>query len=211
MDDPNISPRKSLESGQPSSVPDLNRGWVVIDTVGGTLEVDDEILEQARSLFERAERGDLLWGRTVLPTAGACLHAARHCDRRPSSIERLASVSPPPEDDIREAYSQLNTELQLPVPPLRPEDHLPELADRLDIDETIRSAASDLIQTARDEGLVANRAAEGIAAAGLIVAASSHGADIERKEVLSVISVSDATFDTRRRELRTLETDAAED
>jgi transcription initiation factor TFIIB len=134
--------------------------------------------------------------------ATACVYAACRCAKQPRTLVEVSRISRVQLDRIRNAYSVLNRELGLPVPPQQPAAFVPKLASDVDASAETRHEASELAERAAKTGLVSGRNPAGVAAACLEIAATGAQDVITQEELAAAADVCSATVRSNRDTLK---------
>jgi len=116
-------------------------GLAEIRRMIGALELNTSLRDQASRLFRTAQDDSLFHGRSIEAFASACLYAACRIDGHPRTFDEIAAVSKVACDRIRNGYTVLNRELELPVPPADPTQYLPQIASAVGADTTTERKA----------------------------------------------------------------------
>ncbi|WP_424016295.1 transcription initiation factor IIB (plasmid) [Halorientalis pallida] len=123
----------------------LAQGLSEVRRVAGALELSRSLQEQAGQLFREASTADLLPGLSIEAVAAACVYAICRINRLPRYLSEVGSVARVSEQSVRTAYHRLNVDLELPVPPLRPQEFIPRVATALDLSEDVQRYALDVV------------------------------------------------------------------
>lgn len=181
----------------------LSYGCTEIARVVSALNGDRSLREQASTLFRTAQDASLLRGRSIEAIATACVYAAGRCAGRTLTVDEVARVARVDGTRVRNAYSVLNRDLDLPVPPQRPAAFVPKIASAVEISPETRRSATDLAKQAADADLSTGVNPVGFAASCIAVAATSHDDVVRQYELADAADVSPATVRTHRDSLRT--------
>lgn len=168
----------------------------------GQLSLPDSLREQACVLFESAQEADLLQGRSIEGFAAASVYAVCRTASVSRTIDEIAAAAAADEDELKVAYAALNRELGLRTGPIDPGEYLARFASKLDLPAAIERRARELVDEAREAGLVAGRNPGGVAAACLYTAAVEAGHDLTQEAVGEVAGVSTVTVRNTYRDLR---------
>jgi len=101
----------------------------------------------------------------------------------------------------KQKLEQERRELDLRVPPARPEDYLPRFADDLDLSGAVVAHARDLVKQARDVNLLVGKGRTGVAAAVLYTASVLEGEKRTQQQVADAVGVTVETLRNRYQEL----------
>jgi transcription initiation factor TFIIB len=176
----------------------LGHGCTEIARIVSALGFERSLREQAATLFRTAQDADLLRGRSIEAMAAGSVYAACRCSEHPCTVDEVTTVARVGESRIRNAYSVLNQELDLPVPPQEPVEFIPKLASTLDAESAVERTARELATQAVDSGLASGRNPAGFAAACIGVAVGEHDADVAQIELAAAADVCPATVRAHR-------------
>jgi transcription initiation factor TFIIB len=149
----------------------LASGLREINRVADQLGLSEVVKKRAARLYREAHGDGLLRGRSIEAIAAAALWAACRVERAGRPLESIVGHIAISRNRITTAYSLLNREYGLEVPPPRPEMHLPRICSALDLGGDIEQRARDIIADAREAKYLSGKAPQGIAAAAVYVAA----------------------------------------
>ncbi|MES3518101.1 MAG: transcription initiation factor IIB family protein [Natronomonas sp.] len=164
-----------------------------IRRVTGQLELPDALCERACVLFESAQEGDLLQGRSIEGFAAAAVYATCRTASVSRTLGEILNEAAATEDELKAAYDALNRDLGLPTGPIDPTEYLARFASKLDVPAAIERRARTLAETAVDRGIVSGRNPAGVAAGCLYTAARESGFDLTQQAVADVADVSTVT------------------
>ena len=168
-------------------------GFTEIQRLTSRLELPDSLSEQACVLFESAQTGDLLQGRSIEGFAAAAVYAVCRTASVSRTLGEVVAESTADEGELKVAYDALNRELGLPTGPIHPREYLPRFASALDVPSSIERRARELATEATDSGLVNGRNPSGVAAACLYTAAREASFSLTQRAVADVADVSAVT------------------
>jgi len=185
--------REHSRSKRPRTV-DRNQvyGLTDIRRLTAALELPDTVRDRACSFFRRAQREDLLRGRSIEAFAAAAVYAAcrvRDLPRTQNEIERLAKCD---RSGLRNAIGVVNVELGLALQPPTPPAFVPRAAAAADVTPAVRKQALELAERADDADLTHGRNPFGVAATCVGIAADWQG--ITQTRMAEIAGVSTATI-----------------
>lgn len=176
----------------------LALGLTHIRRIVACLDLPKTIREQASALFRKAQKEGLFRGRSIEGMAGGSVYAVCRCSRLPRSLEEVAAYAQCDHSKVENDYRVLNAELELPTEPPLAQDYIPRIAGELDVSDQIRRRAVELVEEAKEAGLVNGCRPSGFAAASLYLAAKEEGSAITQQEVADPADVSTATVRSNR-------------
>ena len=99
--------------------------------------------------------------------AAASVYGACRCSGRPQTLDGVTDAARVEHSRITNAYTTLNTELDLPAQPVTPSALVPRLASELDVSDQIRQRARKLAEASESPGATTEVRPSGFAAACL--------------------------------------------
>ena len=172
-----------------------------IDRMASALGLPENVRETASVIYRRALDEDLLPGRSIEGVATSALYAAARQAGTPRSLDEIAAVSRVQKMELTRTYRYVVRELNLEIRPADPESYVPRFTSDLDLSDEVERRARDLIEGARDSGILSGKSPVGIAAAAVYAAALLTNRKVTQSEVGEVASVSEVTIRNRYKEL----------
>jgi transcription initiation factor TFIIB len=179
-------------------------GLTHIKRLCGRLEVGESLREQASRLFTTAQEADLLLGRSIESVAAASVYVTLRCNGDVRPLEEVSELVPLAEERVLNTFYVLNRELELPVPPPRPIDHVLRIVSELGLGRDVERAARQLAERAVESGVANGRNPAGVAAACVYAAAGGHAAPVTQAAVGNVAGATAPTLRQRWEELQTV-------
>ncbi|QIO24295.1 transcription initiation factor IIB family protein [Haloarcula sp. JP-L23] len=188
--------RREHRRAQVSSKRERNQiyAFTEIRRIVGSLGLSNAIRDRACVLFESAQNEDLLQGRSLEGFAAAAVYATCRTEDVARTVEELCRAARADPDELRAAYDALNRDLGLPTGPIDPREYVPRFATELGLSESVRNRAEQLVDEARDSGIVGGRNPAGVATACLYTAAQEHGIGLTQAEAAEVGDVTPVTL-----------------
>ncbi|WP_276273958.1 transcription initiation factor IIB [Haloarcula litorea] len=172
-----------------------------IDRMASALGLPQSVRETASVIYRRALDGDLLPGRSIEGVSTAALYASARMAGNPRSLDEMAVVSRVDKMELTRTYRYIVRELNLEVQPADPEQYLPRFVSDLDLSDETERQARELVDRAREAGLLSGKSPVGIAAAAVYAAALLTNEKVTQSAVGEVASVSEVTIRNRYKEL----------
>lgn len=147
------------------------QGFTEIKRIATSSGLPKHVESQACQLFKTAQKEGLLRGRTIEGFSGASLYAAARINEVPRGIDAIVELSKVPKDRVQNAYSTLNQELNLPVPPAVPRDYLGQFISDSELGPPERQRAATLLEAVAETGICQGRNPRGVAAGAMYLAA----------------------------------------
>jgi len=180
----------------------LAHGLGEVRRVAGGMGIADSIVEQACALFRRAQKEDLLPGRSVEAMAAGAVYAICRTNGLPRTCGDVAALARVSQNRVENAYSVLNRELSLPSVPVPPGAYVPGLASTVGLSEGTRRQAAHVTERAQERGLTNGKHPAGVAAAALYLVAEARFEGVRQTDLAEAADISTATLRARWTELR---------
>jgi transcription initiation factor TFIIB len=172
-----------------------------IDRMASALGLPENVRETASVIYRRALEADLLPGRSIEGVATAALYAAARQAGTPRSLDEISAVSRVEKMELTRAYRYVVRELKLEIKPADPESYVPRYVSDLALPDDVERRARELIEAARQEGVLSGKSPVGIAAAAVYAAALLTNEKVTQSQVSEVADVSEVTIRNRYKEL----------
>lgn len=183
----------------------LSHGLGETQRLASALDLSNALRDQACQLFRSAQNEELLHGRAIESIAAASIYAVCRCNQHPLIIEDVVTIARNGRSRILNAYSTLNRELELPIPPTHPQTYIPRLISQLDLSNDIQQKATEI--ATKEESTLYLRGCNpvGIAAACIYIAAHTKGNPITQVTVAKVANVSASTVRNRLTDIQPID------
>jgi len=172
-----------------------------IDRMASALGLPKTVRETSSVIYRRALEENLLPGRSIEGVATASLYAAARQANTPRSLDEMTAVSRVDKMELTRTYRYVVRELNLEIRPADPESYLPRFVSDLDLTDDTERRARELIESARDQGILSGKSPVGLAAAAVYAAALLTNEKVTQSEVSDVASISEVTIRNRYKEL----------
>jgi transcription initiation factor TFIIB len=172
-----------------------------IDRMASALGLPDNVRETASVIYRRALQDNLLPGRSIEGVATASLYAAARQAGVPRSLDEVNRVSRVDKMELTRTYRYIIRELNLEVKPADPESYVPRFVSDLELEDEVERRARELIEAARESGMLSGKSPVGLAAAAVYAAALLCNDKVTQSEVSEVADISEVTIRNRYHEL----------
>ncbi|WP_178917105.1 transcription initiation factor IIB family protein [Natronomonas gomsonensis] len=172
-----------------------------IDRMASALGLPENVRETASVIYRRALQDNLLPGRSIEGVATASLYAAARQAGVPRSLDEVERVSRVDKMELTRTYRYIIRELNLEVKPADPESYIPRFVSDLDLSDEVERRARDLIDAAREDGILSGKSPVGLAAAAVYAAALLCNEKVTQSDVSEVADISEVTIRNRYKEL----------
>jgi len=103
--------------------------------------------------------------------------------------------------ELTRTYRYIIRELNLEVKPADPESYVPRFISDLELSDEVERRARELIEAARNAGVLSGKSPVGLAAAAVYAAALLCNQKVTQNEVSEVADISEVTIRNRYKEL----------
>ena len=172
-----------------------------IDRMASALGLPENVRETASVIYRRALADDLLPGRSIEGVSTAALYAAARQAGVPRSLDEVERVSRVDKMELTRTYRYIIRELNLEVKPADPESYIPRFASDLELSDEVERRARDLIEAARQDGILSGKSPVGLAAAAVYASALLCNEKVTQSQVSEVADISEVTIRNRYKEL----------
>jgi transcription initiation factor TFIIB len=152
-------------------------------------------------IYRRALDENLLPGRSIEGVSTAALYAAARQAGVPRSLDEVERVSRIDRMELTRTYRYIIRELNLEVKPADPESYVPRFVSDLELSDEVEHRARELIEAARNDGILSGKSPVGLAAAAVYAAALLCNQKVTQSEVSEVADISEVTIRNRYKEL----------
>ncbi|WP_225334558.1 transcription initiation factor IIB [Halomicrobium urmianum] len=172
-----------------------------IDRMASALGLPQNVRETASVIYRRALEEDLLPGRSIEGVASASLYAAARQANTPRSLDEVERVSRVDKMELTRTYRYVVRELSLEVAPADPESYVPRFVSDLGLSDEVERRARELIESARQGGVLSGKSPVGLAAAAVYAASLLTNEKVTQSQVSDVADISEVTIRNRYKEL----------
>jgi transcription initiation factor TFIIB len=172
-----------------------------IDRMASALGLPQQVRETASVIYRRALNDDLLPGRSIEGVATAALYASARMAGNPRSLDEISVVSRVDKMELTRTYRYIVRQLNLEIQPADPKSYVPRFASDLELSDEAERRARELLDNARDAGLLSGKSPVGLAAAAIYAAALLTNEKVTQNEVSEVANISEVTIRNRYKEI----------
>jgi transcription initiation factor TFIIB len=169
--------------------------------MASALGLPENVRETASVIYRRALDEDLLPGRSIEGVATSALYAAARQAGTPRSLDEMAAVSRVDKMELTRTYRYVVRELSLEIQPADPKSYIPRFVSDLDLGDDVERRSRELVDDAREAGVLSGKSPVGIAAAAVYAAALLTNQKVTQSDVSEVANVSEVTIRNRYKEL----------
>ena len=172
-----------------------------LDRLTSALNLPSYIKEEAARIYREAVEKGLVRGRSIESVIAAAVYLACRIRKLPRTLDEIQDYTKVKRKDIARCYRMLVRELGLRVTTLEASDFVPRIAHTLGLPGTVVRAAIDILNKAREAGVLGGKDPLGSAAAAIYLASLQLGVDVSQREIASAAGVTEVTIRNRCREL----------
>ena len=192
----------SRSQAQTSADRNLRQALNEMNKLKDKLALTDTVIEKAAYIYRKALEKKLVRGRSIQGLVAACLYAACRNTETPRTLQDIAKGMDIKKKDIARCYRLVFRELELKMPVVDPVKGVSRIASIAGLTEKTKRKAIQILNQAKDIGLVAGKDPMGIAAASLYLACISTKEIKSQKEISIASGITEVTIRNRCAGLR---------
>lgn len=152
------------------------------------------VVDGSCHVLRRAQDRGLFLGRSIESMAAASVYAVLRMMGRPVALRDVLPHTAVTEEAVKNGYTALNRELDLPTPPPKVADRVPRIASAIDLSEEHRVAAESLARAVDETTVLQGRNPDGAAASCIFAVAGGEVRAVTKTELADVTGVVTATI-----------------
>ena len=164
-----------------------------IDRMASSLCVPRSVREIASVVYRRALDANLVHGRSIEAVATTALYIACRKAGISRSLDELAEVARVDRTKISRAYRDVLQELDMEMEPVDPKEFIPRFCSALNLPESVREKANEVIDATVEEGVHVGKSPTAIAAGAIYTGSVICDEKRIQREIADVALVSTAT------------------
>lgn len=172
-----------------------------LDRLADLLNLPTYIREEAAKIYREAVEKGLVRGRSIESVIAAAIYLACRLRKLPRTLDEIEEYSRVNRKEIARCYRLLLRELNIKVSTSDPADFVPRIAHALGLSGTVVRVAIEILNKAREAGILGGKDPVGLAAAAVYLACEKLGEEKSQKEIASVAGVTEVTVRNRCREI----------
>jgi transcription initiation factor TFIIB len=166
------------------------------------LALPSSVIEKAAYIYRKAQRNEIVKGRTRTGAITACVYIACREAAIPRGFNEVAKVSNIRPKELWKAYRAIVSGLDLKVPLIDPVRCLVKLANKTGVNEKVKRCGINCMKQVIDSNMSAGRDPLGLAATVLYISYQNFGnLGKSQKYFADTAGISDVTVRNRRQEL----------
>lgn len=171
-----------------------------IQRLNAELELSEETYSFAFDLLEEVMDKDLLKGRRVDEVVPAIIYISARENKEPRTLDEIAAVSSATKKEIGNAYRFIGRNTDIRVMPPEAADYIERFADQLELSDSVKRTAEELIGDASDINITSGKSPRGLAATALFLAAYQEEERRSMNEISDVLNLTTITIRERAKE-----------
>lgn len=172
-----------------------------LDRESSSLGIPRSIREDAALIYRTAARKKLIRGRSIEGMVAASLYTACRRNNIPRTLDEIAEISKVAKKQIGKNYRFLSKSLNIKLKPTSPADYIPRFASQLELSGRVEAKAIEIINEAKNNGLINGKGPTGVAATALYVASILLGERKTQRDIAEIAGVTEVTIRNRYKEL----------
>ncbi len=179
----------------------LGEGLRQVDRYSSLMRLPNSIRYEAGVIYRRAAQEGIVRGRSIAIIAAASIYVACRMHGFPRTLQEIVDDLKIDRKKLSRTYTILNRELKLSIPPTSPEDYLPRIAEKLELEPETRSLASRMVRELATDPAFASMLPTGTVAGAIYVASVLNEDRRSQDEISKAAGVSEVTLRNRAREI----------
>jgi transcription initiation factor TFIIB len=185
----------------------LRQAMSELDKWKDKLALNESIIERTAYIYRKALEKGLARGRSISSLVAGTLYTACRLTETPRTLKDIASATNLKRKDIARSYRLLISELDLHIPVIDPIKCISRIASNLSFSndikrEKVKRKAIEILNKAKEAGLVTGKEPMGLAASALYIACIINGENITQKDIAEVAGVTEVTVRNRYKSLK---------
>ena len=179
----------------------LARALSEISRISDMLNLPKNIVETSAITYRKAVNEGLIRGRSIKSVAIAATYLACRQNRLVRAISELSEASGINKKEIASNYRLLVKKLNVFVPPVKANQHIDKISNKIGLDGLTEGVAHKILQAAKKQKLTSGRGAKSIATAAIYIASKVVGNNITQREFAEAADLTEVTIRNRYQEM----------
>lgn len=184
-----------------STEKNLARALSEISRISDMLNLPKNIVETSAITYRKAVSEGLIRGRSIKSMSIAATYLACRQNKLLRTISELSEASGINKKEIASNYRFLVRKLRFFVPPVRPNQHITKISNKIGLDGLTEGVAHKILRAAKKQKLTSGRGAKSIAAAASYIASKVVGNNITQREFAEAADLTEVTIRNRYQEM----------
>ena len=166
------------------------------------LGLSDSVVERAAYIYRKAQRKNLVQGRTMSAMIAAAIYGSLREMGASRTIDEISELSNVKRKEIAKAFRVLVFKLDFKVPAADPIKHIAKVANKANISERTKRHAISIMYSLIKKGFAIGKDPSSLAATALYLASRDTGEYVSQKNLAAVSGKSEVTIRMQLRELK---------
>lgn len=158
-----------------------------LDRMSAHLNIPNNIKEECARWYRKCVNKGIVRGRSIESVIAAVIYLISRQHHLPKTLEELEKISGVKRKDIGRSYRTICRRLGLRMPVITAADYVPRLASELGVSGETEAKAMEMLEKARETGIIAGKVPISIAAAAIYLA----GKITKDKQTQTIVGFSD--------------------
>lgn len=173
-----------------------------LDRMSAHLNIPNNIKEECARWYRKCVNKGIVRGRSIESVIAAVIYLISRQHHLPKTLEELEKISGVKRKDIGRSYRTICRRLGLRMPVITAADYVPRLASELGVSGETEAKAMEMLEKARETGIIAGKVPISIAAAAIYLAGKITKDKQTQKGIASRLrGVTEVTIRNRYEEL----------
>ncbi len=158
-----------------------------LDRMSAHLNIPNNLKEECARWYRKCVNKGIVRGRSIESVIAAVIYLISRQHHLPKTLEELEEVSGVKKKDIGRSYRTICRRLGLRMPVITASDYVPRLASELGVSGETEAKAMEMLEKARETGIISGKVPISIAAAAIYLA----GRITKDKQTQNIVGFSD--------------------
>lgn len=179
----------------------LARALSEISRISAMLNLPKNIVETSAITYRKAANEGLIRGRSIKSMAIAATYLACRQNSLVRTISELSEASGINKKEVASNYRFLVRKLKYFVPPVKPNQHITRISNKIGLDGLTEGVAHKILRAAKKQKLTSGRGAKSIATAAIYIASKVVGNNLTQREFAEAADLTEVTIRNRYQEM----------
>ena len=166
------------------------------------LGLSDSVVERAAYIYRKAQRQNLIQGRTMSAMIAAAIYGSLREIGASRTLGEISEISNVKRKELAKAFRILVFKLDFKVPASDPIKHIAKVANKANISERTKRHAINIMYSLIKKGITIGKDPSSLAATALYLASRDTGENISQKNLAAASGKSEVTIRMQLRELK---------
>jgi transcription initiation factor TFIIB len=166
------------------------------------LGLSDSVVERAAYIYRKAQRQNLIQGRTMSAMIAAAIYGSLREMGVSRTLNEISEISNVKRKELAKAFRVLVFQLDFKVPAADPIRHVAKVANKANISERTKRNAINIMYSLIKKGITIGKDPSSLAATALYLASRDTGEKISQKNLAAASGKTEVTIRMQLRELK---------